>query len=198
MRAELLIAFVLFLAGCNSTAEKAVPISLMNVEVKDTALHFINGKYFFHTSPLSGTITEHFADGKISHTTSWLAGKEEGWEHIYFSDGKLSDERYYHNGEKDSTHAGWWQNGNKRFLYHFNNGMYNGAFSEWYEEGQTSKIIYYTNGNDDSGKAWRQNGKLYMNFVVKDGRRYGLNNSNLCYTLKNGKGEYAVSQSEKP
>lgn len=35
-------------------------------------------------------------------------------------------------------------------------------------------------------KAWRENGKPYINYEVKDGVRYGLQKAALCYTLKNG------------
>jgi hypothetical protein len=36
-------------------------------------------------------------------------------------------------------------------------------------------------------KAWRENGKPFINYEVKDGVRYGLQKSALCYTLKNEK-----------
>ena len=142
---------------------------------------------------MSGTITESFASGNIHHVSNYFQGKEEGWQYTYYDNGKPFDKRYYHTGEKDSVHTGWWENGNVRFEYHFKDGNYNGDFKEWYETGELGKHIHYVNGVDDWGKAWRQNGKLYMNFIVKDGRRYGLNNSNLCYTIKNGKGEYVAS-----
>jgi hypothetical protein len=35
--------------------------------------------------------------------------------------------------------------------------------------------------------AWRENGKPYINYEARDGRRYGLQKSNLCYTLKDQK-----------
>ncbi|MBL0182944.1 MAG: hypothetical protein IPP96_11885 [Chitinophagaceae bacterium] len=43
--------------------------------------------------------------------------------------------------------------------------------------------VFYENGKEISGKGWRENGKLYMSFVMKGGRRYGLFNANLCYSL---------------
>lgn len=55
------------------------------------------------------------------------------------------------------------------------------------------KYIVYQNGIAQTGKGWRENGKLYMSFVVRDGRLYGLINPNLCYSLKNERGEYVVS-----
>jgi len=104
--------------------------------------------------------------------------------------------RYYHSGEKDSLHLGWWPDGNQRFEIHFSNGAYDGVYKEWYIDGKPSKEIIYKNGNDISGKAWRNNGKLYMNFFTREGRRYGLLNSQMCYSLKNEKGEFIRSTSD--
>ena len=61
------------------------------------------------------------------------------------------------------------------------------------KSGQMLKHIHYTNGIDNCGKGWRESGKAYMNYVMKNGRRYGIVNSNLCYTVKNGSGEYVNS-----
>lgn len=44
-------------------------------------------------------------------------------------------------------------------------------------------VIPLNNVKEISGKGWRENGKLYISFVMKDGRRYGLFNANLFYSL---------------
>ena len=36
-------------------------------------------------------------------------------------------------------------------------------------------------------QAWRENGKVFINYEAKDGYRYGLQKSNLCYTLEKEK-----------
>lgn len=164
-----------------------------SIETTDSLLHFNNGFWYYKNELYSGNIIDRFGSKNIHQNTSYYKGKEECVQLTYFDENKLSEKRFYHRGEKDSTHSGWWPNGNKRFEYHFKDGVYQGDFKEWYEDGKPLKFIHYTNGVDDNGKGWRQNGKLYMNFVMKNGRRYGLNNSNLCYTLKNGNGEFVTS-----
>ena len=111
----------------------------------------------------------------------------------YYENGNKDTRRFYRNGEKDSINLGWWVNGNPRFEYHFNNGNYEGDFNEWYVSGRPLKNIIYHDGKEQSGKGGRENGKLKMNFVRKDGRLYGLINPNLCYSLKNERGEYIAS-----
>ena len=191
------IISIVFISCKNKIASITINIPSVKIESTDTALHFANGIYFYHNNLFSGFITEKYANNIVHHITGYANGKEEGWQQSFFDDGKPEEKRFYHDGMKDSVHTGWWQNGNKRFEYHFANDTYNGDYKEWYVTGEPLKHIHYTNGVDDWGKGWRQNGKLYMNFVVKDGRRYGLNNSNLCYTIKNGNGEYVVSVPEK-
>lgn len=36
-------------------------------------------------------------------------------------------------------------------------------------------------------QAWRENGKPYINYEVRDGFRYGLRKSALCYSLEDEK-----------
>ena len=163
------------------------------VNTNDPSLNFKNGYWFYAGELFSGTITDLFNNKTIHHSTKYLNGKEEGWQIIFYEDGTVSEKRFYAKGEKDGTHTGWWQNGNMRFEYHFDNGIYEGDYKEWYQSGKPLKHIHYTKGIDDWGKGWRETGKLYMNYIMKDGRRYGIVNSNLCYTVKKGNGEYVNS-----
>ena len=167
-------------------------ISEETINAGDLSLEFKNGYWFYKGNLFSGTIV-HFEGRSVQQTTHYLNGKEDGEQFTYYPGGTISEKRFYSAGEKDGVHIGWWPNGNKRFEYHFANGIYNGDYKEWYESGKPLKQIHYTNGIDVWGKGWRENGKVYMNFAVKNGRRYGLNNSNLCYTVKNEKGEYVSS-----
>lgn len=160
------------------------------VNAPDLSLNFKKG-YWYHKGKLfSGKITGLFKNKGIHRSTEYVNGKEDGWQTIFYEDGSLSEKRFFTKGEKDGIHTGWWQNGNSRFEYHFANGIYNGDYKEWYQSGKPLKHIHYTSGIDDWGKGWRETGKLYMNYIMKDGRRYGIVNSNLCYTVKNGNGEF--------
>ncbi|MFT3932203.1 MAG: hypothetical protein QM726_01205 [Chitinophagaceae bacterium] len=160
------------------------------VSATDTSLHFINGDCYYKRQPFSGFIKDMYDNGSTHHLIGYYQGKQEGNTVLYYPDGSVSEKRYYHLGEKDGLHSGWWENGKPRFEYHFANGVYNGDYKEWYKSGLAYKRIHYTNGIDDEGVGWRENGKLFMNFTVKNGRRYGIVNSNLCYTVKNEKGDF--------
>jgi hypothetical protein len=56
--------------------------------------------------------------------------------------------------------------------------------------------VYYEKGQEKRGQGWRENGKLYMSFEVRNGRMYGQGNPNLCYSLQNEQGEFIRSVKE--
>ena len=200
MKKQVLIWMVLVF-GCRTDSKTtATKISVIQqlpasitVRSTDTALQLKNGVWYYRQNPLSGNIETYYATGKLAVQQGFYMGKEEGMAVSYYENGHKDAVRYYHLGEKDSVHNGWWPNGQPRFEYHFKMGVYDGDFKEWYESGKPMKYIVYAAGKEQQGKGWRENGKTYMSFVVRNGRLYGLINPNLCYSLKNEKGEYINS-----
>ena len=163
------------------------------VRSTDTSLQLINGVLYYQHRLFSGNHETYFPSGALQARQSFYQGKEEGLLNIFYENGNKDALRFYHDGEKDSIHMGWWINGNPRFEYHFKNGIYEGDYKEWYISGNPMKHIVYHDGKEQSGKGWRENGKVYMSFVMRDGRLYGLINPNLCYSLKNERGEYVAA-----
>ena len=159
----------------------------------DPALHLINGILFYQQKQFSGTVETFYSPGRLKAKQSFYHGLEEGLSLTYYENGNKDSRRFYHAGEKDNINQGWWINGNPRYEYHFKNGVYEGDFKEWYINGKPLKHIIYHDGKEQSGTGWRENGKVYMSFVMKDGRLYGLINPNLCYSLKNERGEFVNS-----
>jgi antitoxin component YwqK of YwqJK toxin-antitoxin module len=197
MKYYIVIYCVFLLASCtiniNNVEQGAAQTTIppLRIENTDNLLHFDKGVYYYGQESFSGIIIERYANGNIKRSGNYLSGKEEGWQTMYYNSGAISEKRYYRLGEKDSVHTGWWDNGHLRFEYHFSHGAYEGDFKEWYTTGQPYKHIHYVKGTDDQGIGWRENGKLYMNYIMRDGRRYGVVNPNLCYTVKDEQGEYA-------
>jgi hypothetical protein len=196
MRWMLLLLLISALA-CKQPAEKVViavprPIVIPHDTIvsTDSLLQLHNGVYYLKGQLFSGYLKSFHGNGIVKAVQSFHQGKQEGWAYEYFENGKPLSKRYYHLGEKDSVHTGWWDNGNTRFVYHFKNGVYDGSFEEYYYIGKPLKKISYYNGNDSFGTGWRENGKIFMNYIMKDGRRYGVMNAQPCYSLKNERGEY--------
>ena len=162
----------------------------ITVETNNAELHELNGVYYFHGNLFSGYLVAYYSNGSLKEKSGYANGKLSGKSLTWFPNGNLETERYYKNGEKDSINTGWYENGQKRFEFHFKNGLYNGINKEWYESGAMLSQVTYNMGKEVKAKQWRENGKLFTNYVVKDGIIYGLNNSNLCYSIKDERGQY--------
>lgn len=188
---KLWIAILFIVAtGCETAVQDKLPaIPGLVIRSADTALQLVNGVWYYQRLPFSGTIEKNFASAALQSRQHFYQGKEEGLLETFYPDGSKDTRRFYHHGEKDSVNEGWWPNGRQKFVYHFRTGSYEGSFEEWYESGKPYKRLIYHEGKEQSGKGWRENGKVYMSFVVRDGRLYGLVNPNLCYSLKNERGE---------
>ena len=201
----LLIISIIIVIACNygkpgqqsnsSVREEAVYPVIPDFVVKstDTLLQLVNGVLHYRQQLFNGWRETFFPSGTLKSRQSFYQGKEEGLLSSFYENGNQDARRFYRNGEKDSINMGWWINGNPRFEYHFKNGTYQGDFKEWYVSGKPLKHIIYDNGTEQTGTGWRENGKVYMSFVVRNGRLYGLINPNLCYSLKNERGEYVAN-----
>lgn len=171
--------------------EQTIVIPNTTITATNSLLKVVNGVYQYKGIAYAGAIETYYPNSKqLQMLQTYYNGKEEGWLNTYFPNGAKENKRYFHLGEKDSVHCGWWPNGNLRFEYHFSKGNYHGDFKEFYASGKPLRFVQYNNGFDIEGKGWRENGKPFMSYVNKDGRRYGLLNAQPCYTLKNERGEY--------
>ena len=190
MKQKLLISWSLLVAlnlvSCNHEQQK-IKSFIVSVPSNDTSLHLINGVLYSSGKPFYGEVRDAWPNGEAKSNMRLTNGKQQGLTETFYSNGDRESTRWYNNGEKDSVHTGWWENGIKKYEYHFDNGLYNGLFTEWYQSGTIIQQVMYAHGKELYGKGWRETGKLYMNFVMKDGRRYGMNNSNLCYEFKDKK-----------
>jgi antitoxin component YwqK of YwqJK toxin-antitoxin module len=195
MMKNLLLKFLaagIFLCACNLPQQQASKnLSTREIAANDAGLSFLSDVLRYDSQPFSGVLVENFPNGQVKSKTEYRQGKKHGAEWMWYEDGKLYWERSYENGEKHGAHRGWWPNGRQKFLYRFENGTYEGEVLEWYDNGQLFRRLHYVKGEEaGEQKAWRENGKLYVNYVMKNGKRYGLFNSRLCYKIKDGLAQY--------
>lgn len=181
------LSIIICMFSCHSGAKKTQSVSIAVMNPLDPHFSFANGFLYFNKILYTGSTLERYPNGKIKKDVVYLDGKENGAARTFYEKGERETERFYTHGEKDSIHKGWWPGGRSKFEYNFKSGNYNGYFTEWYENGQINQQIIYADGKEISGRGWRENGRLYMNFIWRGNRRYGLVNPNMCYGLENGK-----------
>ena len=124
--------------------------------------------------------TLFFQDKKFS-----VNGLEQGVFKKWYPNKKLAESRSFEAGKKEGKHIGFWEDGKPRFEFYFSKGEHDGIANEWYSNGQAYKAFHYTMGYENgSQKIWWENGVIRANYVVKQGRRYGLIGLKLCMTPK--------------
>jgi len=112
---------------------------------------------------------------------TYLDGEKDGTWKKYYPGGVLREKREFVKGRKTGVFTAWWENRNKQLEYLFENDEYQGTCREWNRDGMLVKEMNYENGYETgSQKMFYDNGKIRSNYVVKEGRRYGLLGTKNC------------------
>lgn len=158
---------------------KTVPAKYVNAndslfnDHKDTVYygdHFFTG-YRYSLYPNADTAT----------IQSYFNGVEEGYQRKWYPGKLLAEERFYINGKKEGTHKGWWPDGKQKFIFSAVNDEYEGEFREWYASGLLGKQFHYIHGREEgSQRLWWDNGTVRANYVIKNGKKYGLIGLKTC------------------
>lgn len=181
MKQIFLYTLVFALAACSGNRSEHAAI---NAVITDSSLSYVNGKYLYNHQLFYGSITEYYPNDSLKLVTYYREGLKEGKQTKYYPDGKLYELRFYKNGLKHGNHKRFHENGLPQFEYNFIDGNYNGEQKEWNSDGFLYRIAHYNNGAELDLKLWRTNGKIMANYVVKNGRRYGLTGTLGCYKIE--------------
>ncbi|KPM47100.1 hypothetical protein AFM12_17610 [Jiulongibacter sediminis] len=148
----------------------------------DSRLKKEKGILHLNQRAFSGYLVTYLNDGQLISKTGYLNGKLEGVSQKWAAEGQLTEERYYHQNQRTGRHVGYFENGQKRFEYDFNRGLPIGTHKEWLEDGQLYSISNYNSDGQPEGeqKLYFPSGKTRANYVVKNGRRYGLLGAKGC------------------
>ena len=188
-----LLCFILIQYGCENIEphselkdDTSVP-NIVNIST-DLKFKFHQDTLYFDQKKYDGYVFKEFQKGDTALFIGYLNGLEEGLSKKWYPNKQISEIRMYRQGKKIGIHKGYYENGNPKFEYHFIQGEHHGIAKEWYENGQDYKIFHYNMGYEEgSQKAWWQNGVIRANYVVKNGRRYGLIGLKLCMNPEGSK-----------
>ncbi len=160
-------------------------IPMDTVSSIDSTLHLDNGIYYYSNKPFSGFIKEVYENKALKSIASYYKGMQHGITKTFYPDGKERDTRSYKENVGYGRHFGYWENGNMKFDFIYYYDKREGIQKQWYESGSPYAFLNFQEDREEGMQhAWRENGKVYINYEVKDGFRYGLQKSALCYTLK--------------
>lgn len=184
----LLIIFSLFYS-CQSTQEyklesryQEVPalfisIADSNFSIRQDTLFYGNKKFsgnLFGLSPAMDTIL----------LEPYLNGLKEGTCKRWYVNKQLQEERFYIAGMKEGLHKSWWENGKPHYEFGISRDAYEGSFKAWNREGRLVKDFHYKKGQEEGHQViWYDDGKIKANYVITDGRRYGLLGTKNCVNV---------------
>ena len=151
------------------------------VESSSERVSEINGVTLVDQHPFSGHVREHFANGQLKRDATYRDGKLHGRTRGWHENERPDYSRTYSAGLEAGTHEGWYENGSRRFEYHFSKGMSEGVAKQWYRNGKPYTLFHFANGQETGRQQmWDTEGKLRANYIIREGRRYGLPGSVGC------------------
>lgn len=182
-----IVLLLLAVSGCNKKKEiipelriaKIVPGKYINaadsgfVNQQDTV--YYQNKYF------TGYRFLLYHPGDTAFVQSYFNGVEESYQRKWYANRQIAEERFYINGKKEGIHKGWWPDGKEKFVFEAINNEYEGEFKEWYASGVLAKQFHYVNGQEEgSERLWGDNGTVRANYVIRNGKKYGLIGLKTC------------------
>jgi hypothetical protein len=148
-------------------------------------ISFENAGVFYQGKPFSGTLFR--LDSQTQDTLkieSYLKGNSHGKWIQYFPGHVLKEFRTFERGKKTGAFVQYFPTGKKQQAYYFQNDEYQGLASEWNERGVLIREMHYVAGHEEgSQKLFYDNGQIRANYVMKDGRRFGLLGTKNCVNV---------------
>jgi len=170
----------------NPSIQAAATKSPLKIDAGSPALHQDNGILYYNGVLFSGSTTQVHANGRYKDRTAYYHGKKHGQRTSWHANGAIRSVRFYQDNRKIGTHKGWWPNGILQYERDFVKGQYHGKNRDWYQDGQLASVRHFNRGKEEGAqRTWSLNGDLFANYVVKDGRRYGLLGAKPCFTVQN-------------
>lgn len=158
---------------------KTIPANYIPVDDSGFVMH--QDTVYFQQSYFTGYRFSLYPNGDTATVEAYFNGVEEGTQKKWYAHKQLMEERFYINGKKEGTHRGWWPDGKPKFYFQLYNNEYNGEFKEWNSSGLLTKQFHYVNGLEEgSERLWWDNGTVRANYVIRNGKKYGLIGLKTC------------------
>lgn len=190
LRGKVIFFLIFCLFACKSAPEKF--LSDKKVNASNANASYIEGKFCVDGKAFSGTLFQlHLNNPDTAAVSHYVNGLEDGEWRKYYPNGKLQEQRFYKAGKKTGIMKSWWGNGKLQMLFEFENDEYEGTCSEWNLQGVLIREQHYHFGHEDgSQRQWYDDGKVRSNYIMKNGRRYGLLGTKNCVNVKDSIGIY--------
>ena len=124
------------------------------------------------------------ATSDTAEIKNYIAGKENGTWKKFYPNHEIKEVREFNNGKKVGKMIGFWENKKSMLEYNFSDDEFNGTCKEWNYSGQLIREMNYVNGHEEgTQKMFYDNGKIRSNYIMKDGKRFGLLGTKNCVNV---------------
>lgn len=180
------VIVIIFLNACTSKNEKSVAVvspihlSFYNADsvkvLTQQGITYIDGKkangYLFAVNQQKDTLLlEGYAEGK-----------KQGICYAKYPNLYYRYLQHYVSGKMEGRQCVWWENGKLKQEADYKNDVFHGKLREWNFSGILMRDNHYTDGHEEGKqRMWYDNGKLRANYIVKEGRIYGLSGTMNCF-----------------
>ncbi len=141
----------------------------------------VAGLLHLHGTPFTGVVTTEADDFRTRKETAYRAGLRHGESTGWYASGSIAFLRDYVSGRERGEHREWYSDGQIKSEQSFRDGLLEGVAREWFPGGRLYREATYEAGVEEgSQRMWYTDGSLRANYVVRDGRRFGLIGSKAC------------------
>ena len=191
-KAGLFFIIILLSNSCKTNPEKEIKVAAPEVKIAKTVPPIYKPESDNNFSKHQDTVyyKDQFFTGfrfslypnrDTALLQSYFNGVEEGTQKKWYPNRRVQEERFYINGKKEGTHKGWWPDGKEKIYFTTYDDNYEGEFKEWYSSGLLCKYFHYKNGQEEgSQRLWWDNGSVRANYVIREGKKYGLLGLKTC------------------
>lgn len=114
-----------------------------------------------------------------------VPGAPDRIEQVFDERGGLVSQTAYREGRKAGRHVSYWPGGARRIEAFYDGDRIVGEYRSWHANGRLAERKRYEQGHESGmQQAWTEEGELFLNFEVRNGRHYGLVNSRPCSPVK--------------
>lgn len=186
LRNSIFLGLIIFLSACEASLNKNDSIDFsVALNKSEQQITMEHGLLCLNKKPFNGILYTYYPQTKdTAEVTSYKNGKEHGEWRKFYPSGKIKEKRYFKDGRKTNDYIAWWENGQKQLHYFFVDDEYEGSCREWSSDGKLVKLMNYKRGHEEGHQQWwYTNGKVKANYIIQDGRRYGLLGTKNCINV---------------
>ncbi len=180
------VCVLMLLSACHSSPNdynsKLIATPNVYLKLNSDLISRSGDTIYRHGQLYSGFLFQTFANSNDTEILlAYSNGLQSGCQKKWYSKGVLMESRYYVNGKKHDQQLAYWENGHKKFEFNAIDDAYEGELKEWNIEGDLIHLAHFKNGQEEGvQKLFYDNGKIRANYVIKNGRRYGLLGTKNC------------------